>query len=269
MAAIRVVKNKDYSIVHNGFINNKNLSFKAKGILLYFLSKPDTWDFYIKELAKNSRDGIEGIRSGINELEKNGYIHKKLKRDEHGKLSGGYDFIIYEQAQPKQESTETVKNQSGNLPNGENRSLINTELNSNTDNITISKDIVCGTEKSVPTENTPYEKIIDLFNSTCKSLPKVMARNKTRDKHIKTMYKTLGMDKIKKVFELTESSNYLSGRNNKWLNCSFDWVIKVSNYTKVLEGNYNRDSKVINMPVKRSDTPKQPVKINTKLLEDL
>lgn len=134
MAVMRVVKNKDYSIVHNGFINNKNLSFKAKGILLYFLSKPDNWDFYLKEMALNSKDGVESIKAGISELENLGYIHKSLKRSDNGKLSGGYDYTVYEIPQPKQENTDSVKNLSDNLPIKENHSLINTELSNNTNN---------------------------------------------------------------------------------------------------------------------------------------
>ena len=134
MAVMRVVKNKDYSTVHNGFINNKNLSFKAKGILLYFLSKPDNWEFYLQEMAKNSKDGVESIKAGISELENLGYIHKSLKRSDNGKLSGGYDYTVYEIPQPKQENTVSVKNLSDNLPIKENRSLINTELSNNTNN---------------------------------------------------------------------------------------------------------------------------------------
>lgn len=134
MATIRIVKNNNYSVVHNGFINNSELSFKAKGILLYFLSKPDNWNFYVKEIAKDSTDGVESIRSGIKELEDHGYVHKNLKRDSSGKLSGGYDFTVYEIAQPKCDSTETVKNQNGILPNRENHSLLNTELILNTNN---------------------------------------------------------------------------------------------------------------------------------------
>lgn len=136
MSTFRVFKNNNYSTVHNGFINDKNLSLKAKGLLLYFLSKPDDWDFYLKEIAKNSKDGVESISAGIKELEEYGYIKKNIKRSEQGKLCGGYDFSVYEepqpQSQPKQENTETVKNLIGNLPIRENPSLLNTELNTNT-----------------------------------------------------------------------------------------------------------------------------------------
>ena len=90
----------------------------------------------------------------------------------------------------------------------------------------------------------PYDEVINMFNDLCISFPKVKVRNKTRDNNIKKMYKNLHIDEIKAIFEMAEKSDYLSGRNGKWMNCSFDWIIKENNYIKVLEGNYNRDSAV-------------------------
>ena len=132
MAVLRVSKSNNYSVVHNGFINDQNISFKAKGVLLYFLSKPDGWEFYIKEIAKNSKDGIDAISSAINELEKAGYIQRVLKRNEKGALSGGYDYSVFEVPQveeeskeeaaekvkeePKQDFTESGKNLLGKIP---------------------------------------------------------------------------------------------------------------------------------------------------------
>lgn len=106
---------------------------------------------------------------------------------------------------------------------------------------------------------TPYKHIIDLFNATCKSLPKVMARNKARDKKIKNMYKELGLEKIEIVFSKAEASPFLSGRNGTWENCGFDWLISPKNYIKVLEGNYDDKTaiKEEKKPKKsNSDTPK-------------
>lgn len=141
------------------------------------------------------------------------------------------------------------------------------------DNNTITNNIInnilsCETDKSGSTERAPYDYIIDLFNSTCKSLPKVKARNKTRDKHIKTMFKSLGIEKITELFIAVESSDYLSGRSGKWSNCGFDWVIKESNYIKVFEGNYNRKKdNVISISTKVSEP--NDIEFNTAKLGDL
>jgi hypothetical protein len=130
-------------------------------------------------------------------------------------------------------------------------------------------NISCGTGQPDPT--VPYELIINMFNSTCKSLPRVKARNKTRDKHIKTMFRSLGIDRVKELFTMTEASNYLSGRSGKWSNCGFDWIIKESNYIKVLEGNYSRQQGgVIPITIKTKEHHEAlEVKINKELLGDL
>lgn len=51
-------------------------------------SLPDDWDYTLKGLAYLSTDGIDSIRSGIQELERAGYIFRSRIRDEHGHLRG-------------------------------------------------------------------------------------------------------------------------------------------------------------------------------------
>lgn len=41
-----------YTIVDNGFLNDKGLSLKAKGLLTLMLSLPDTWKYSVRGLAK-------------------------------------------------------------------------------------------------------------------------------------------------------------------------------------------------------------------------
>lgn len=141
--------------------------------------------------------------------------------------------------------------------------------NPSTKDPSTKNNISCGTGQ--PDSTVPYELIINMFNSTCKSLPRVKARNKTRDKHIKTIFRALGINKIKELFTMTESSDYLSGRNAKWSNCGFDWIIKESNYIKVLEGNYNRQQgSVIPITIKTKEPHEvTEIKINKELLGDL
>ena len=68
-------KENPYTKVSNAFINDSRLSFKAKGILLYLLSKPDTWVYKVQDLYNYSTDGFDSIKNGIKELKACGYIH--------------------------------------------------------------------------------------------------------------------------------------------------------------------------------------------------
>ena len=112
-------------------------------------------------------------------------------------------------------------------------------------NKSINNNIYSSCDKSHETTEAirvPYDEIINIFNDICTCFPKVKVRNNYRDSFIKKMYSNLGIETIKTVFHMAEESDYLSGRNGKWLNCSFDWIIKENNYVKVLEGNYSRNS---------------------------
>ncbi|MHA1447941.1 MAG: DnaT-like ssDNA-binding domain-containing protein [Candidatus Hodarchaeales archaeon] len=86
---------KWFTQVHNAIINDANVSLKAKGLYLYLESKPDGWDFYIKEIALNNKDGLESVRGSLNELQSNGYIEKVQTKNEMGQFSS-YDIkLIY------------------------------------------------------------------------------------------------------------------------------------------------------------------------------
>jgi DnaD/phage-associated family protein len=66
----RVKKSADnpYVMVDRRPIDNPALSFKAKGILTYLMSRPDGWEVNITDLMNHSADGASAIRSGLNEL---------------------------------------------------------------------------------------------------------------------------------------------------------------------------------------------------------
>ncbi|NHM91467.1 MULTISPECIES: DnaD domain protein [Staphylococcus] len=97
MATFRVYKESgNFVTVHKDFIHDSNISWKAKGILLYLLSRPDDWQIYETELVKHSVDGLSGLKSGIKELEKIGYIQRNRKRDAKGRLKE-YEYAVYEQ----------------------------------------------------------------------------------------------------------------------------------------------------------------------------
>ena len=104
-------------------------------------------------------------------------------------------------------------------------------------------------EEYLVTENgdtrISYKEIMNIYLEKCPTLPKVTKLTKTRRKHIKARWDEYDKDisVFEKVFTLAGESDFLSGRNGKWKGCSFDWLIKPSNFVKVLEGNYNRNNK--------------------------
>ena len=87
----RTIKDPDnpYVQIDRRPLDNDQLSFKAKGILTYLMSRPDGWQVNIEDLINRSTDGKSAIRSGIKELKDAGHIrYKELPRDTAGQFTG-------------------------------------------------------------------------------------------------------------------------------------------------------------------------------------
>ena len=96
MAVFRVERTRDYTVMSNHHLKNKDLSLKAKGLLSQMLSLPENWDYTLAGLSAINRESKDAIRSAVNELEKAGYIRRRQTVDRRGKFSGN-EYIIYEQ----------------------------------------------------------------------------------------------------------------------------------------------------------------------------
>ena len=103
MAVFRVERNKDYTVMSNHHLRNKELSLKAKGLLSQMLSLPENWDYTLAGLSRINRESIDAIRTAVWELEKAGYITRRQGRDKKGKMTA-IEYTIYEQPQPPSDS---------------------------------------------------------------------------------------------------------------------------------------------------------------------
>ena len=103
------------------------------------------------------------------------------------------------------------------------------------DKISIDKGSIASVEAEAP---VPYQQIIDLFHSICKSYPKIRSLSEARKKAIKARLKTYTLQDFQTVFENAENSSFLKGKNDRNWSASFDWLIADKNMAKVLEGQY-------------------------------
>lgn len=147
MTTIRTHKETNYSVIDNAPINDKSLSWGAKGILVYLLSKPDDWQIYAIDLVKHSTDGKSAVYARLKELENKGYLHREKQRDSKGHLY--WVSHIYEspaknphikQDQPNTDFPEPVYPNSEN-PDTDNRTLLNTD-SPNTDSPNTESTII-------------------------------------------------------------------------------------------------------------------------------
>ena len=99
MAAFRIEKTRNYTVMSNHHLRNTNLSLKAKGLLSLMLSLPENWDYTTKGLARICKDGVDSICAGVRELEEQGYVIRERVRNPNGQL-GAIEYTILEQPRP-------------------------------------------------------------------------------------------------------------------------------------------------------------------------
>lgn len=66
-------KESNFTTISNDLLHDSRLSWKAKGILIYLLSKPQGWVVRENDMYNQSVDGYDSIRNGIRELKATGY----------------------------------------------------------------------------------------------------------------------------------------------------------------------------------------------------
>ena len=147
---------KDFSVVPNSWLRDKELSLKAKGMLCMLQSVPDGWDFNISGLAKVSKDGIDSVKSCIEELKNAGYITWERERNQKGQ----FDVVVklHEERKPQ------GKNHSGKST-VENPTQYNKEIKDLNRNISTNVDILAKPqEKCLAKEQYGNQQINEAFD---------------------------------------------------------------------------------------------------------
>ena len=94
-------------------------------------------------------------------------------------------------------------------------------------------------EKDSEEKRINYEHIKDMYNDICISFPRLTVLSDKRKQAIKARLKTYSIEQIKTLFEKAEASDFLKGSNSRDWQANFDWLMKDSNFAKVLDGNYD------------------------------
>ena len=85
-----------FVIIDKRPLEDEKLSWKAKGLLSYLLSKPSDWTVRMVQLEAVSSDGRDSLYSAVKELESSGYVVKTANRDLLGKIVK-WDYQVFEE----------------------------------------------------------------------------------------------------------------------------------------------------------------------------
>ena len=215
MAIFRVNKNKDYTVMSNYHLTDKNMSFKAKGLLSVMLSLPDDWDYSIKGIISISKENKTSIQSALKELEENKYLKRTKKQNEKGQFEYIYD--IYEK--PWTENPY-IENLVTDYPCTENMPQLNTNIqntkkqNTKKQNTDIKREY--GEFKNVLLTDDDYKKLEEINAlSQIENLSSYMA---STGKKYKSHYATiLNWDRRDKQKQEEDKSKGMSYRERERL----------------------------------------------------
>lgn len=168
MSTYKVHKTKDYTVMSNTHLRDRNLSLKAKGLLSLMLSLPEDWDYSMNGLVAISKENLTAIRSTLTELEDNKYLIRERKHNNNGRFE--YEYHIFETPHtemPQEEKPYIEKPYTVNNTQLSTNELITKELSTNK-LITKDKQVRKNSFDKIIFEYTQDEKIIDLLQEWLK-----------------------------------------------------------------------------------------------------
>jgi hypothetical protein len=74
----------NFSVISNSVIRDNRLSYRARGVLLEILSRPDNWRVSGDSLARSGKEGRDAILTALKELRDCGYIRTVVERLPNG-----------------------------------------------------------------------------------------------------------------------------------------------------------------------------------------
>jgi hypothetical protein len=76
-----------FAIIANGALEDERLSFRARGLLAYLISRPPGWKTDSTKLAALTIEGRDAVRTALRELEARGYLQRQKVQGERGRFS--------------------------------------------------------------------------------------------------------------------------------------------------------------------------------------
>lgn len=109
-----------YTVIANETVGDQRLTWAARGLLLYLLSKPDHWRVSVAHLQLETQQsrapsGRDAVYALLTELEQRGYITRQQARADGGRM-GAVDYVVHETPQPLPAQPDTANPQVSDAP---------------------------------------------------------------------------------------------------------------------------------------------------------
>ena len=83
------------------------------------------------------------------------------------------------------------------------------------------------------------EGVVSLYHGICRSFPKILNISERRRADIEACLRIYSAQSFEEMFRKAENSSFLKGENSHNWSATFDWFMDETNFTKILEGNFD------------------------------
>lgn len=86
----------------------------------------------------------------------------------------------------------------------------------------------------------PFKKIMELYHQICVSYPRIEDIDGERKKAVAARWRKYGdIAVFERVFRIAQASSFMKGENGRNWSADFDWMMKATNMSKILEHKYD------------------------------
>ncbi len=134
---IRTPRRVQFVVLSQQAVEDSRLSWAARGLLAYLLSRPDNWQVRVAHLRKQAPSGRDVVYKLLGELGTYRYMVRQRLRDEDGRIRGTVYYVHEQPKAPLPEKPDTVNPDTviqEAITNTENNLLLNTTTTTTTHN---------------------------------------------------------------------------------------------------------------------------------------
>ena len=226
----------------DGFIGNPKRIMKITGA-----SEDDLRLLIAKRFVLTFEDGVIVIKHWRmhNTLSRDRYAEtsytdekKMLLLKDNGSysLTGGNPIDDTRLIERSGRQTQQRRNKDATKTHSEKGLDIDKDIDKEKDNkLIVSKDTICQTDVQRVIEE--WNKLQEVGINPIRDIKPSSKRYQL----LKGRIREYGIDEVLNAINNARNSDFLRGENNRGWMITFDWFVKPNNFTKVLEGNYNKE----------------------------
>lgn len=186
----------------------------------------------LDKLNSDTKISIQSIRTCLKRLEKTGEINMQI--------TNKYRLITLCNYDSYQKAQLDTNNQPNNPPTSNQQPGNKLPTPNNNDNKEDNEKGIGEDPGQAKPAPIPYKKVVDYYNSQCKSLTQVKLISANRKKVIGARWNIQGKIAIYDVINKVANNTFFHGSNDRNWKATFDWIMKESNFIKIIEGNYDK-----------------------------